>query len=130
MSPYNYYEEVSKSIREYLENHWEKNKPIPFDERITLHDEMFISDQVTGNASGSFTFNAHEAEECVHYNMELLREAVKEFGIDGDTLIDNMTSGEWMDVTIRCYVLGEVEGDVFDEWNKRVEEEYGIVVED
>ena len=64
---------------------------------------MFISDEITGNASGSYTFNRYQAEENICHNMDLLQEACEEFCCEPK--IDN---AEWCDVTIRCYLLGEV----------------------
>ena len=68
-----------------------------------LNDELWTADSVTGNGSGSYTFNAWEAEENVCHNLDLLGEALEEFGSD----MDIMKSGaEACDVTIRCYLLG------------------------
>ena len=70
-----------------------------------LYNEYFIRDDITGNASGSYTFNAWEAEENVGHNLDLLGEALEYFGSDP---ADIMKSAESCDVTIRCYLLSEV----------------------
>ena len=118
---YDYREAVKNDIREYLAERLDENEVITDDMRIDLHDDMFIADSVTGNGSGSYTFNAYEAECNVAHNLDLLGEALDEFCVEGNTLREKL-SGEWADVTIRCYVLGEVEGEIFDEWNKRIED--------
>ena len=117
---YDYKEAVKNDIREYLADRLDEFEVITDDMRSELHDEMFIADSVTGNGSGSYTFNAYEAENNVAHNLDLLGEALDEFCVDGNTLREKL-SGEWADVTIRCYVLGEVEGEIFDEWNQRIE---------
>lgn len=77
----------------------------------SLYDEMFISDSVTGNASGTYTFNAWVAEENLCHNLDLLKEACEEFGSSCDIL----DSVECCDVTIRCYLLGSALSEVLDE---------------
>lgn len=47
-----------------------------------LNDTLFTYDSVTGNASGSYTFNTWTAEEYLCHNWELLAEALTEFGCD------------------------------------------------
>lgn len=67
-----------------------------------LNDEFWIDDSVTGNASGSYYCNAHKAAEALMFNLDLLAEAVDEFGGDMDVL---KNGAEACDVTIRCYLL-------------------------
>jgi len=118
MERYDYERAVKNDIRQYLEENWEKGKRITDDDRITLHDDMFVDDSVTGNGSGSYTFNRNTAEEYVCHNLDLLGDALDEFCVDGVTLRKKM-DGEWADVIIRCMMLGRVEGEVFDEWNEK-----------
>lgn len=121
MEKYDYREEMKKDILRYLEEHRDKSDDIITGyEQSLLYDDMFVSDDITGNASGSYTFNAWKAEEYVAHNLDLLGEALDEFGIDGDTLRKKM-SGEWADCMIRCYLLGEVIGDAIEEYNKSIE---------
>lgn len=67
-----------------------------------LNDEFWIDDSVTGNASGSYYCNAHKAAESLMFNLDLLTEAVDEFGGNMDVL---KNGAEACDVTIRCYLL-------------------------
>ena len=101
---YNYYEEIKEDIKEYLKNTDERD----FD---ALYDNMFISDSITGNASGSYTFSTWKAEENLCHNLELLKEALQEFDSD----LDYLENPEACDVTIRCYLLGQVLQEVLDE---------------
>lgn len=85
-----------------------------------LYDELFICDSVTGNASGSYTFNAWQAEENICHNMGLLEEACNEFCEDLGELVKR--GAEICDVTIRCYLLGSAISDVLDEYEEDYEE--------
>ena len=69
-------------------------------------------DSVTGNASGSYTFNAWKAEEYLCHNWDLLAEAIEEFGGNTDILRAGAKS---CDVTIRCYLLGQCIAAALDE---------------
>lgn len=71
-----------------------------------LNDLLWAEDSVTGNASGSYTFNAYQAEEYLCHNLDLLIEACDEFGQDISDAIKR--GAEFCDVTIRCYLLGQV----------------------
>lgn len=122
MERYDYEEAMRDDIRQYLEEHWEDGKRIEDKDRDTLYDDMFIDDGVTGNGSGSYTFDSSTAEEYVCHNLNLLGEALDEFCVDGNTLREKM-SGEWADVTIRCYLMGQLLDDVIEEWNSKIDEQ-------
>lgn len=121
MERYDYEEAMREDIRQYLKDNWEEGKRIEDDDRDKLHDDMWVADSVTGNGSGSYTFSSFMAEENVCHNLDLLGEACDEFCIDGSTLAEKL-SGEWADVTIRCMMLGRIEGEIFDEWNAKIDE--------
>lgn len=102
---YDYREAVKEDVLEYI------NNEINFEDFDTLedlkeylNDELWTVDSVTGNASGSYTFSTYEAEENICHNLDLLWEALEEFGCGCDILKDG---AEAADVTIRCYLLGE-----------------------
>lgn len=111
MEKYNYRESVMNCIINYIK---ENNIVVTLENRIDLEEELneklWCNDSVTGNASGSFTFNRWEAEENLCHNMYLLQDACNEFGCEPQ--LDN---AEWCDVTIRCYLLGECISSVLDE---------------
>lgn len=126
MERYDYREEMAKDIRAYIEEDYsteeiaEKLAYERDDWETELYDNMFIADSVTGNASGSYTCNAWQAEENICHNFDLLDEAIEEFGGGCDVLKDG---AETCDVTIRCYLLGEVLNEVLDEMEGEYEEE-------
>lgn len=68
-----------------------------------LNDLFWANDSITGNGSGSYTFNTYLAECYLCHNYDLLREAYKELGME--PTIRNVDSAEDNDVTIRCYLL-------------------------
>ena len=113
MEKYNYLEAVKDYVREYLKYDNIKVTASTRDEiESKLNDDLFCEDSVTGNASGSYTFNTWEAEEYLCHNLELLGEALNEFGTDGDILTNG---AEACDVTIRCYLLSRAISEVLDE---------------
>lgn len=80
--------------------------------RERLEDEAWTADSVTGNGSGSYYCNTWKAEEAICHNLDLLGEALREFGDTGADILEK--GAEACDVTIRCYLLGQVFGDVFE----------------
>ena len=117
---YDYLENVREDVLNYIKENYEKEdfENLDYNE---LYDEMFISDSVTGNASGSYTFNAWEAEENISHNHDLLIEALECFGYEES--FNAMKKGaEWCDVTIRCYLLGQVLQEVLDDLESELEE--------
>lgn len=108
---YDYRQAMREDIRDYIE---ENKDQYDFSDRDSveseLYDDMFIDDSVTGNGSGSYTFNAQEAKENI--DLDLLADACDEFGGGEDIL---RKGWEAMDVTIRCYLLGEILSDVLNE---------------
>ena len=73
-----------------------------------LNDELFCCDRVTGNASGSYTFNSYKAKEFIFADPDAGSEALREFCVDAETIAEKFLSQNWeyFDVTARCYVLG------------------------
>ena len=86
-----------------------------------LNEELWTVDGVTGNASGSYTFNTYEAEENIAHNWDLLEEAISEFGGDVNPI---KKGAEWCDVTIRCYLLGQAIGETLDAMKDELEEAF------
>ena len=122
MEKYDYYKNVREDIKQRL-NEWldfdRINDYSDIDEVINaVYDDFFNSDSITGNGSGSYTFNSWAAEENLCHNMDLLKEALNEFGGELNDYID---SAEACDVTIRCYVLGQLVCEVVKEF---VEEQF------
>ena len=109
---YDYEDAVEDDICEHIREHYEKDEFLDMAEysrddlEEELNDSCWTDDSVTGNASGSYTFNAWKAELYICHNMELLGDALREFGCSSDYLSEN--GAEACDVTIRCYLLSQL----------------------
>jgi hypothetical protein len=106
---YNYLEAMKEDVLEYINNEINLSDYEDLDElEQFLNDELWTVDSVTGNASGSYTFNRCQAQEYVCDNIDELKEALDDFGTDAETITDKFLSEDWeyFDVTIRCYLLG------------------------
>mgnify|MGYP007113835511 FL=1 len=124
MEKYDYLSAVESDVREYIENNVNFHDYSDLDEmKEDLNEKLFVEDSVTGNASGSYTFNTWKAEEYLCHNLDLLAEANEEFGGSSDILSDG---AEMRDVTIRCYLLGQaienVAPDMWQDWEDSQEE--------
>lgn len=124
MDKYDYRQAVRDDILDYIKEHdiqvTNKNR-----EEVEgfLYDTLFVEDSVTGNASGSYTFNTWKAEEYLCHNLDLLAEAIDELGADAGTYKDCIESAETADVVIRCYLLTECLSSVLDELEVEEEDE-------
>lgn len=116
---YNYFKEETEDVRNYIENEIDFSEFEDLEElEQNLNDTLWTEDSVTGNASGSYTFNRVQASLYVLDNMDLLEEAVEEFGIDSADIESHFLAEdwEWMDVTIRCYILSQCIAEVLEEY--------------
>lgn len=107
MTNYNYRMAMLKDVEDYVDNEinleeWRGNRE-GLEEH--LNDVLWCEDSVTGNASGSYTFNTYQAEEYICHNLDILADALDEWGIDENPFAKG---AEWCDVTIRCYLLSEI----------------------
>ena len=120
---YNYLEAVTDDVREYIRDEvdlaeWKGDRD-GLEEK--LNDDLWTDDSVTGNASGSYYCNAWRAEEALSHNWDLLAEALREFGQDGTDVLEQ--GAEAMDVTIRCYLLGQAIEEALDELEEELAED-------
>lgn len=115
---YDYKEEVKNDVLQYIRDEVDLSA---FDDMEELEEylnkALWIEDSVTGNASGSYTFSTWEAEENICHNLDLLAEALEEFGQSLDILKDG---AEAADVAIRCYLLAGAIAEALEE----IEEEF------
>ena len=82
-----------------------------------LYDDLFTDDAVTGNASGSYTFNRAQACEYVGQNLAELADVCEEFGIDAETIGEKVEEENWeyFDVLMRLHRLPEAIACALDE---------------
>lgn len=65
------------------------------DLETTLNDELFCSDSVTGNASGSYYCNAYKAKEKVLANIDECKEALTEFCASPEEIANHFLNEDW-----------------------------------
>lgn len=116
---YDYLEQVTADVRDYVEQEIDLSAWAGDRDGLeeTLNDNLWTCDSVTGNASGSYTFNRVQAQIYVLDGMDELQEAVNEFSIDSETIGEKFLESDWeyFDVTIRCYLLGQAIAAVLDD---------------
>ena len=128
-----YLEQVKADIENYLDNTTyfdlenmilENDFEDVDDIREYLNDTLWIEDSVTGNASGSYTFNREEAKENVLADMDTVREALTEFCVTAEEIGERFLNEDWeyLDVTARCYVLGQAIEEYLEENAEAIEE--------
>ena len=113
MDKYDYYIEVTNDVECWLDqNDFDLSQFENREEAAEfLQDELWPDDEITGN--GSYGYAAEEAcEEFLCHNLNLLFDALFEFGELEESLLDNLHKhhkeknlARWADCTIRCYVL-------------------------
>lgn len=110
---YDYLQAVTDDVLEYIKDEIDLDEwHDRFDElEEKLSEDLWVADNVTGNASGSYTFSSWRAEEYLSHNWDLLGEALDEFGCIKNPI---EKGAEWCDVTIRCYLLSKAISDALE----------------
>lgn len=128
---YNYYLAMENDIQEYIKENYTTQEQLEKLEdreewREELEENCWIVDSITGNGSGSYTFNRYRAKEYVIENLDLLRDSLECYDVDPKTIGDKFLDEDWeyFDVTIRCYMLGHMIENVLD----NVEEYYNNIL--
>ena len=122
MARYDYYTAVTNDvidgIRESISGGYLDTREYADHEALLEHlnDALWTADNVTGNGSGSYTFNSARAAEYVTDNADLVLDMVRDYGIDAATVGEHYLNGdwEWFDVSLRCYVLMSAIDDALD----------------
>lgn len=129
MTNYNYLETMVEDIKDYIRNNAELDRnDLEYGREYLeekLHDDLWTEDSVTGNASGSYFCNSYKSMECVLDNVDLLQKMCREFGVEAEEIGQKFLDEEWewMDVSIRCYLLGQAISQVLDEIEEELAEE-------
>lgn len=120
---YNYREAVTSDLLDWMEENrelWADMERYEAYEKI--YDLVWVDDSVTGNASGSYTFNRYQARENFFGDDD--SEAYLDALVD-EGLLDHAQIGKWVaeenwetiDVCIRCHLVGECLEEVLDRAN-------------
>lgn len=97
-----YKEQVKQDVLDYAEE--SKGYCNDFEQ---FRDDAWIADSVTGNGSGSYYCNSYKAQEAIGdliWSEELL-DMFKEYGYEQ---VPMDKGPEYIDVSIRCFLLDEV----------------------
>ena len=124
MTEYNYLYAMKADIINYIDEEEIDLSAYADREELetALNDTLWLEDSVTGNASGSYTFSTWKAEEYICHNLDLLADALQEFGCGLDYLLEK--GAEAADVIIRCYLLAQAISEALDE----IEELRGVAI--
>lgn len=110
---YDYEKAVAADVKDWISDHeFDLSKDKDTLER-EIYDLIKDDDEVTGNASGSYTCSDWQAQENLCHNVDLALNAIAEFGYDSDSLSN--LGAEGIDVLIRCYLLPDAIRDCLSE---------------
>ena len=118
---YNYLEAVKDDVKQAIEDNYDIADYSDRDEfEETLNDDLWVDDSVTGNGSGSYTFDRAKAKEYVQGDpkaIDYIKDLADDYGLDGSTIGEKFMNDDWeyFDVSIRCYLLGWAISEVLDE---------------
>lgn len=107
-----YYEEVKNDAIEAIDEQFDNGYWDEDTEWDVVYDNLFVDDSVTGNGSGSYTFNAFKARENVSeaiFDNRIVC-ALDNIGCDAEQIMNYIRENdpESIDVCIRCAMLNEV----------------------
>lgn len=122
---YNYYGAMKSDLNDYVMPEIDFEDMTAYGElfvdkdelKEVLEEQLWCADEITGNGSGSYTFNTQLAKNFVLDNFNLVRDMAWHFGVPSDEIGERILSEEWewFDVCIRCSILSEVVAEWVDE---------------
>lgn len=124
-----YMDQMVDDITEYVKNNvnladYEDREDL----EESLNDDLWAEDSITGNGSGSYTFNREKAKEYVLADgLNYYLDAIAEFDMTAKAVGETFIEQDWegVDVTIRCYLLGQAISEVLDQMEANGELEFG-----
>ena len=128
MMTYNYLEAMKQDVKEYIEENINvTDYETKEDLEEYLNDTLWTEDSVTGNASGSYTFNRETAKEYVDENKDLVNDMMEEFDCKEKVanwwIEDNY---EAIDVSIRCYLLRQAIDEALNDFTEEFEKTHEV----
>lgn len=115
----NFLDEVRSDLKQMIIDNYSTREELEEADRDTIYDEAWVDDAVTGNGSGSYYFNTWKSRENIINNEEVVEEMISEFGVD---MNDHWNDWEYLDVSCRCYLLGQID---IEELIEEIKEENG-----
>lgn len=121
-----YYQQVKNDAIDVIDEQFDSGYWDADTEWDVVYDNLFNDDAMTGNGSGSYTFNAAKALENVKDAVwdENIRRTLNDMGITSYRIADYIENNdaEELDVIIRCIMLVEVYNDIEKHFSDRVSE--------
>ena len=118
---YSYKEVVRSDVREWIDNNKEQIEGLDrHDAYEVVYDSCWVADEVTGNASGSYTFSRYEARKNFFEDDdsdEYISQMIEDGFLSADELGKKIAESNWeyIDLSIRCWLLCDAVSDVIDE---------------
>lgn len=114
---YNYVEEMKNDVVFYMQDiglNWDNYAE---DYKEDIIDELWTVDTITGNGPDGCYASETECKEFISGNLDLMFEALDEFGVDYNELKNKATHlYRYLDTTIRCYLLPQVVNELWNEY--------------
>ena len=121
MKNYNYLEAVKDDVKTWLVDNSSQFEEIKDNNKIDgvidwdsvkddLNETLWNEDSITGNSSGSYTFNSEKAREYVFDDgLQYLEDLVDEGWLTYESIGKDITNYnfESLDVALRCYFLSQ-----------------------
>ena len=118
---YSYKETVKSDVREWMEDNKDQLEGLDrHDVYEVVYDACWVADEVTGNASGSYTFSRYEARHNF-FEDEDSDEYIENMVDDGFSTAEEIgkavseSNWELLDVSIRCWLLSDCITEILDE---------------
>lgn len=115
---YNYMDALKADIKDFIDNEIDLNEYDDIDDlNDYLNDVLFTTDSVTGNASGSYTFNRYQAAEYINDNHDVIRDLISEGFLTAESFTEYFINSDYetIDVIIRCYYLSAAISEVLED---------------
>ena len=118
---YSYKDTVKEDVMEWMSYHEDDMDGMGRHERFEyIYDRTWIADEVTGNASGSYTMSRYDArrnymedEDSDEYIFQMIEDGFMSASDLGTHIASS--NWEWVDVNIRCWLLGDCITEILDE---------------
>ena len=121
MQKYNYLEAVKDDVKTWLVDNSSQFEKIKDNNKIDgvidwdsvkgdLNEILWNEDSITGNGSGSYTFNSEKAREYVLSDgLQYLEDLVNEGWLTYESIGKDVTNYDFegLDVSLRCYFLSQ-----------------------
>lgn len=118
---YSYKDAVRSDVRDWIEDNREQIEGLDrADAYDVVYDSCWVDDSVTGNVSGSYTFSRCEARQNFFNDDDsddYISQMIEDGFISADELGKKILESNWeyIDLSIRCWLLCDAVSDVLDD---------------